>query len=114
MNDKRLSHVPGPNVHTNPIKDKIQAPSWPASKDERFRGRSVKQPGPGEYAYASFTEAGPKFTTRVKPAINPFKMKTDPGPGQYDPDPVKTNIQYSMRQKVNVSMNKLTPGPGAY
>ena len=41
-------------------------------------------------------------------------MKTEPGPGQYNPDPSKTNIRYSMRQRVNGSINRLTPGPGTY
>ena len=83
-------------------------------KNDRFKGKSIKHPGPGEYQYASFTDAGPKFTTRVKPFINPFKMKTDPGPGQYEPEKPKTNINYSMRKKPNQSMGALTPGPGAY
>lgn len=87
MNDKRLSHVPGPNVYATPAKDKSLAPSWPAAKDERFRGKSVKQPGPGEYHHAIYTDAGPKFTTRVKPFVDPMKMnRADPGPGQYEPE----------------------------
>jgi hypothetical protein len=41
-------------------------------------------------------------------------MKTAPGPGLYDPEKPKTNIQYSMRQKTGQSMDRKTPGPGAY
>lgn len=41
-------------------------------------------------------------------------MKTEPGPGLYSPEKPKTNIQYSMRKKMAGSMNRLTPGPGAY
>ena len=92
VNDKRLSHVPGPNNYDQPINDKIQAPFWSVAKNERFKGRMVKHPGPGEYEYAKFTEDGPKFTTRVKPFIDPFKMKTEPGPGLYSPEKPKTNI----------------------
>lgn len=84
------------------------------AKNERFKARSVKHPGPGEYEYAKFTEDGPRYTTRVKPHINPFKMKTEPGPGLYNPEKPKTDIKYSMRKKMNASMNRLTPGPGAY
>ena len=97
VNDKRLSHVPGPNNYQPPIKDKTQAPYWSVAKNDRFKGRSVKHPGPGEYAYASFTEEGPKFTTRCKPFIDPFKMRTEPGPGLYSPEKPKTSIQYSVR-----------------
>lgn len=74
----------------------------------------MKQPGPGEYGHAIFTDAGPKFTTRVKPFIDPFKCRTKPGPGEYEPEKPKTNILYSMRQKPAQSMNNLTPGPGNY
>ena len=42
VNDKRLSHVPGPNAHNFAIKDKTQAPYWSVSKDERFANRKVK------------------------------------------------------------------------
>ena len=92
VNDKRLSHVPGPNNYQPPIKDKTQAPYWSVSKNERFKGKNVRHPGPGEYEYAKFTEDGPSYTTRVKPHINPFKMKTAPGPGLYSPEKPKTNI----------------------
>lgn len=84
------------------------------AKNERFKGRDVKHPGPGEYEYAKFTDDGPKYTTRVKPHINPFKMKTEPGPGLYSPEKPKTNIQYSMRKKTANSGSRYTPGPGAY
>ena len=92
MNDKRLSHVPGPDKYESPCKDKLQAPSWPASKDERFRGKNLRHPGPGEYGYKTFTAAGPAFSTRVKPFIDPFKMKTKPGPGQYDPEKARNDV----------------------
>ena len=114
MNDKRLSHVPGPNKYDSPIKDRQKAPAWPSSKDERFKGKKVAQPGPGEYEYRDFTSAGPKFSTGIKPHIDPFKMKTAPGPGFYDPEKSKTDIKYSMRKRTTQSMNKLSPGPGAY
>ena len=52
VNDKRLSHVPGPDNYEPPIKDKTQAPFWSVAKNDRFKGRSVKHPGPGEYEYA--------------------------------------------------------------
>lgn len=50
----------------------------------------------------------------MKPFIDPFKMKTAPGPGFYDPEKNKKDIKYSMRERTTQSMNKLTPGPGAY
>ena len=61
-----------------------------------------------------FTDAGPKFSTRVKPIIDPFKMKTKPGPGLYDPEKPKTSIGYSMRKKPDSASKYMTPGPGAY
>ena len=90
VNDKRLSHVPGPDNYETPAKDKTQRPTWSIPRNDRFKVRNMKHPGPGEYEYTSFTQAGPKFTTRVKPFIDPFKMKTDPGPGLYDPEKPKT------------------------
>ena len=115
MNDKRLSHVPGPDHYTTPIKDKVEAPSWTRSLDVRFRAKTVKHPGPGEYEYAKFTDAGPKYTTRMKPFIDPFKCRTKPGPGLYDPEKPKTSLFYSLRDRTNVSCGKLLkPGPGSY
>ena len=72
VNDKRLSHVPGP-IYATPAKDRTQYPKWSVGKERRFAGRSVGTPGPGAYREATFTDAGPKFTTRVKPFIDPFK-----------------------------------------
>ena len=114
VNDKRFKEVPGPNVYATPAKDKLQAASWSLPRNQRFKARSVRQPGPGEYEYSTFTQAGPKFTTRVKPFIDPFKMKTKPGPGEYSPDKAKVDFKYSMGARPSQSMNKLTPGPGAY
>jgi len=114
VNDKRLSHVPGPNVYATPAKDKLQAPFWSVPKNDRFRGRSVNQPGPGEYEYSDFTNAGPKYTTRVKPPVDPFKMKTKPGPGEYSPEKPKKSIFYSMGAKLDNSEKFVAPGPGAY
>ena len=114
MNDKRLSHVPGPGKFETPAKDKQQAPYWSMPKNDRFKGKEMKQPGPGEYKHAIFTDAGPKFTTRVKPYIDPFKMKTDPGPGQYQPEKARNDVHYSMRKKLHQSTGRMTPGPGSY
>ena len=41
-------------------------------------------------------------------------MKTKPGPGEYSPDKLKKNLKYSIGARPSQSMNKLTPGPGAY
>ena len=114
VNDKRLSHVPGPNIYETPAKDKTVRPTWSIPRNDRFKVRNLKQPGPGEYEYTSFTQAGPKFTTRVKPFIDPFKMKTDPGPGLYNPEKPKTQFRYSMREKPGTAGNSMTPGPGTY
>lgn len=105
VNDKRLSHVPAPNVYKQQAKDKTEAPYWSIPGDKRFKGKSTRQPGPGEYEYAAYTESGPKYSTRVKPFIDPFKMKTKPGPGLYDPEKPKTALHYSMRKKPADSSN---------
>ena len=83
-------------------------------RNERFKTRELRQPGPGEYNYAVFTDQGPKYSTRPKPAIDPFKCRTKPGPAEYQPEKPKTDILYSMRQKPTQSMAYLTPGPGNY
>ena len=85
MNDKRLNHVPGPGKFETPAKDKTERPTWSIPRNDRFKKRDVLHPGPGYYEYSSFTQAGPKFTTREKPFIDPFKCRTKPGPGLYDP-----------------------------
>lgn len=114
VNDKRALVMPAPNMYPSPAKDKLKAPQWSLPRDERFKCRSLKQPGPGEYGYASFTDCGPKFSTRVKPVVNPFKMQTKPGPGFYDPNKPKTSIHFSIRKKTDGSNRQTTPGPGAY
>lgn len=116
VNDKRLNHVPGP-IYSTPAKDRQKLPLWSVGKERRFAGRNVGTPGPGAYRAPSFTDAGPKFTTRVKPVINPFKMKTDPGPGFYDPEKPKMNTRYSISKRLGASSyaaSKQTPGPGSY
>ena len=41
-------------------------------------------------------------------------MKTEPGPGLYNPEKPKTDIQYSMRKKYGPSGAPGNPGPGTY
>ena len=42
-------------------------------------------------------------------------MKTDPGPGFYDPQKSYTKIQYSISKRHGPTSDKaLTPGPGNY
>jgi len=86
-----------------PAKDRVKYPTWSMSKEKRFAGRNVGTPGPGAYRAASWTDAGPKFSNRVKPVINPFKMKTDPGPGFYDPIKPKLDTKYSISQRLGAS-----------
>lgn len=116
VNDKRLSHVPGP-IYATPAKDRTQYPKWSVGKERRFAGRSVGTPGPGAYREATFTDAGPKFTTRVKPFIDPFKCRTKPGPGNYEPEKPQTQIKFSMSKRLTASSYaaaRNTPGPGTY
>ena len=108
--------MPGP-VYEIKTKDKQDFPKWSVGKEKRFAGRSVGTPGPGAYQEKSFTDAGPKFTSRVKPFIDQFKMKTKPGPGFYDPQKPQTQVHYSMSKKLTASSyaaSKNTPGPGTY
>jgi len=59
---------------------------------------------------------GPKFTARVKPKIDPFKMKSDPGPGFYDPPSSGAfkKISYSLAGTGNSTIDMTAPGPGSY
>ena len=60
---------------------------------------------------------GPKYTTRVKPFIDPFKCRTKPGPGEYEPMKPQTQIKFSISQRLTASSyaaSKNTPGPGSY
>ena len=65
---------------------------------------------------------GPIFTTRPKPPIDPFKCRTKPGPGEYNPPSATPHkkLSYSIRG-INETVPKAqrekelnTPGPGAY
>ena len=123
MNDKRLSHVPAPSAYTVPTTDKTSkassVPKWSQSKEQRFQSHitpSKQTPGPGEYRIPSKVVEGPKYTTRVKPKIDPFKMKSDPGPGFYDPPTSGSfkKISYSLTGIAHSSIDKTTPGPGSY
>lgn len=95
----------------------MQYPKWSVGKEKRFALRPGSTPGPGAYREATFTEAGPKFSNRVKPFIDPFKCRTKPGPGFYEPIKPQTQIHYSMSKRLTASSfaaTKKTPGPGAY
>ena len=107
-------------------------PAWSQSKASRFENFAPKTPGPGSYDIASKGVEGPRFTTRCKPGINPellsggltatpYKMRTKPGPGEYDP-PLSgafKKLSYSMsgmNEKVvkGTDGSWKTPGPGNY
>lgn len=83
VNDKRLSHVPSPNKYTIEVKDKRRQPNWSMSMDARFKNRGPGGPGPGNYEAQTFVADGPKFTTRIKPKIDPQKCRTKTGPADY-------------------------------
>lgn len=70
-------------------------------------------PGPGNYESSTFTSVGPKYTTRVKPKIDPLKNRTRTGPGDYTPQKPETKLSYSMGKKLEIN-KKQTPGPGSY
>lgn len=115
--------MPAPSSYTVPTTDKtsksVRMPKWSQSKEERFAlaiPLSKQTPGPGEYKIPSKMTDGPKYTTRIKPKINPFKMKTDPGPGFYEP-PVSgsfKNVSYSVVGFTKVVIDEFSPGPGSY
>jgi hypothetical protein len=136
VNDKRNAHVPGPNNYTAIKPDQTsranKRPSWSCGKETRFKNYAKPTPGPGSYTIPSKGTEGFKFTTSSKPNINselsahgitasPFKMRTEPGPGNYEP-PVSgafKKLSYSI-SGVNDKFVKGTdsswpqPGPGQY
>jgi len=112
---------------------KYRAPSWSCSKDARFKNYAKPTPGPGSYTIPSKGTEGFRFTTRCKPGINselngsqgitatPYKMRTKPGPGHYQPpvDGPWKKLSYScsgVNEKfVNGTERSFTiPGPGNY
>ena len=117
VNDKRLNHVPGPNSYTVPAKDKTTRPKWSQSVDKRFIDRNYHTPGPGNYEHRVHTADGPRFTSRPKPFINPFKNRTTTGPGDYNPN-VSSVKQFapafSMGEKLDARRSFNSPGPGYY
>lgn len=78
------------------------------SKAKRFPDAKAFQPGPAEYCVPSKIVEGPRFTTRPKPPIDPFKCRTKPGPGDYNPDADKPfkKLHYSI-----TGMNEVVPKP---
>jgi len=115
--------VPAPSAYTVPATDKTSKansmPKWSQSKEPRFQSHislSKQTPGPGEYKIQAKVIEGPKFTTRVKPKIDPFKMKTDPGPGYYDPPTSGAfkKLSFSLTGISHSTIDRTTPGPGSY
>ncbi len=115
--------MPAPSAYSVPATDKTSKansmPKWSQSKEQRFQSQislSKQTPGPGEYKIPSRAIEGPKFTTRVKPKIDPFKMKTAPGPGFYDPPTSGAfkKLSYSLTGIAHSTIDKTTPGPGSY
>lgn len=113
MNDPRLKHVPGAKYDIK-AEDKIKFPSWSQTKDARFKDDRVKNPGPGHYESRDLVSDGPKYTTRVKPFIDPRKCRTTTGPGDYDPANQSKKIFYSMSVKLDGPRKRGNPGPGTY
>ena len=99
MNDPRRLFVPGAKYEIK-AEDKVKFPTWTMSKDERFKNDRVKNPGPGQYEARDTVADGPKFTTRVKPFIDPRKCRTTTGPGDYDPNDQSKKVFYTMSGKL--------------
>ena len=136
VNDNRLKHVPGPSnynvVKPDSHSKQEKRPSWSCGKETRFKNYDKATPGPGSYTIPSKGTEGSKFTTSGKPNINaelqahgitasPFKMRTKPGPGNYDPPVSGTfkKLSYSISGVNNKFVKGTdsswpTPGPGNY
>jgi hypothetical protein len=83
IKSKDVLIVPGPGQYSPSVKitkGKIN-PSWSLTKDQRDKQFSNTGPGPGHYVVPSKIQEGPQFIMGLKPEINPFKNKTEPGPG---------------------------------
>ena len=128
--------MPGPNKYNSVRPDttskQSKRPSWSCGKESRFKNYDKATPGPGSYSIPSKGTEGFKFSTYGKPNINselfahsitasPFKERTKPGPGFYDPPSSGSfkKISYSITG-VNNKFVKGTdsswplPGPGSY
>lgn len=108
--------MPGAGKYDVKAKDKIDFPKWTMPGEARFPTKGPGGPGPGNYNYPSFITAGPKFTTRIKPYIDPLKCRTKPGPGDHDPKIQFSEVKYSIGNKLSRSIDpmKVPPGPGSY
>eukprot|EP00347_Sterkiella_histriomuscorum_P010747 403375078 len=118
VQSKDIIETPGPGQYEPSVKQtkgKIN-PSWSLSKDQRDKLLTSVSPGPGSYVVPSKIQEGPKYILGLKPEINPFKNKTEPGPGLYDPRKSETQFSYSIRKRTETSLSpeKMTPGPGHY
>jgi len=82
--------------------------------DARFKSYHKSTPGPGDYSLKTLISDGPKFTTRIKPVIDPHKCQNKVGPADYDPKPLEKSLIYSMRPKLSPVRDDKSPGPGSY
>ena len=69
-------------------------------------------PGPGSYQIPSQIQDGPKHFMGTKAHYNDKKMRTETGPGQYNPKELSRSISYTMPGRDQPNSARGNPGPG--
>lgn len=124
MADPEMSKIPGPGVYDQKhfSGEKMPSYSFGSGKRPDFGGNS-KTPAPGSYGINSKAVEGPKYMMGLKLdnhssiATEQKKTKSNPGPGNYNPDHTKTSKFYgsfSMKSRPIEKDVYRAPGPGAY
>jgi hypothetical protein len=86
--------------------------------DKHPQRRERLHPGPNQYRVKSVLGTGGKqYGFGLKPFIDPFKMRTTTGPGDYNPRPLgrcMSGVISSKPKEKDIRELKKIPGPGTY
>ena len=114
--------MPGPG-HTDP-RDKYSSKnstslSWSMCMNDKHPNRKDSRlPAPNHYKIRStIGDGGHHYGFGLKPFIDPLKMRTTTGPGDYNPESlhrVSSAVITCMPNERDINVLKKIPGPGTY
>jgi hypothetical protein len=113
--ESQTSDVPEPGKYGMPKQvGNKDVPKWSLNKDVKLRTLIDNQPGPNDYTIRSLIDEGPKYGMGSKTVYNHNPLLTNTGPGDYDPEKVKTTLSYTLTGRSKNPANLGHPGPGSY
>lgn len=114
--------VPGPgqySVDKNSIEVKAKAPAYGFGTEKRTKDLTDSPLGPGSYELPSYTSDGKKYQMGLRK--NMFELKPDklPGPGAYQPDPIKSKTKapeyrFGSEKRLKTAGKNSIPNPQSY